>query len=62
MSVPASLSPAPLKSFGDFSAKKLFDDDYSCGKASLKVKASTPGYGVANYKGAIDMSFKKSPT
>jgi hypothetical protein len=34
------LSPAPLWSLGDFTAKKLIDDDFSTGKATFKFKAT----------------------
>ncbi|CAK85630.1 unnamed protein product (macronuclear) [Paramecium tetraurelia] len=61
MATPQSLSPAPLQSLGDFTAKKLIEDDFSTGKATLKVKASANGGGIANYKGTLDIAKSLAP-
>jgi hypothetical protein len=51
MSTPNSLNPAPLTGLGDYSYKKVLEDDYSTGKLNLKFKATTSALGTANYKG-----------
>ncbi|CAD8092657.1 unnamed protein product [Paramecium sonneborni] len=61
MATPQSLSPSPLQSLGDFSVKKLVDDDFSTGKATLKVKAQANGGGSANYKGTLDINSSLAP-
>lgn len=61
MSTPDSLSPAPLTSLGDFSYKKLIDDDFSVGKASLKAKASSSTQGSAAFKGWLDLARSNTP-
>ncbi|CAD8088932.1 unnamed protein product [Paramecium sonneborni] len=61
MATPQSLTPAPLQSLGDFSVKKLVEDDFSTGKATLKVKAQANGGGIANYKGILDINSSLAP-
>lgn len=56
MNTPESLSPAPLTGLGDYSYKKVLEDDYSTGKLNLKFKGNTKAFGTANYKGWLDMS------
>ena len=50
------MSPAPLHSLGDHSYKKLFEDDFSVHKATLKAKAATTNGGSLNYKGALALN------
>jgi len=47
MSTPDSLAPSPLTSLGDHSHKKLIDDDYSTGKATIKAKSVASSAGFA---------------
>lgn len=42
MSTPNSLNPAPLSGLGDFSYKKILEDDYSTEKLNPKFKATSP--------------------
>lgn len=60
MSTPESLNPAPLTSLGDYSYKRVLEDDYSTGKLNLKFKASTSNGGTANYKGWLDVTNHQS--
>lgn len=60
MSTPNSLNPAPLTGLGDYSYKKVLEDDYSTGKLNLKFKATTSALGTANYKGWQDLKKNQS--
>ncbi|CAD8183675.1 unnamed protein product [Paramecium pentaurelia] len=60
MTTPESLNPAPLTGLGDYSYKKVLEDDYSTGKLNLKFKGNTKSSGIANYKGWLDMSKQQS--
>lgn len=55
MSTPASLNPSPLTSFGTHTFGKLFSDDYSTGKATLKAKGQTGNKGEAAYKASLNL-------
>ncbi|CAD8126774.1 unnamed protein product [Paramecium sonneborni] len=60
MATPESLNPAPLTGLGDYTYKKVLEDDYSTGKLNLKIKGNTKILGTANYKGWLDIDKKQS--